>query len=482
MGYITANNLMCANLGLVPATVGEVGVDLRNFGNVDGDLMQRAQMRETEASASRGGMVVIEPDADVVDFTVDCTYRPGQKSVRQPTLWQDPNAMVCCAAPRSHIDGFTSAQIADAMIEQLPFDDVFSRAVVQLLQQCAGIYALTDGRPCNGMYPLSLMHKVNRLYYLYYNLALPVTQRVGYLRENALTGTGEGIDETCRSLCEICDDEVSEIAHEQVFPRLLSLCLHNANEANIEISASAKDGQHFAGRLISMYESFCSRNPEYNCDIIIGSETAFGTRSVTVCIRGPNALSLFQSESGVHKFESKSVKGSGRKKTGGKVHTQLVNVLVLPPIQMENGFTEGELEVSYYSGTGAGGMGRNAHQKCVRILHRPTGIITTGSNSRSKEGNFALARQRMIAALDRRAALQMRSERADLWAERPESSIVRSYEFDRGMVSERVHGEKREYQLVGFIAGNINESLTLAQQQLLLQAILNELEEMEGLG
>ncbi|HNR88939.1 MAG TPA: peptide chain release factor-like protein [Spirochaetota bacterium] len=59
-----------------------------------------------------------------------------------------------------------------------------------------------------------------------------------------------------------------------------------------------------------------------------------------------------------------------------------------------------ECEVDYYSGTGKGGQNRNRHYNCVRLRHRPTGIIALGTEERSQRKNFALALQRLLERIE----------------------------------------------------------------------------------
>lgn len=49
--------------------------------------------------------------------------------------------------------------------------------------------------------------------------------------------------------------------------------------------------------------------------------------------------------------------------------------------------TADDFEVTWFSGTGAGGQYRNKHQNCCRLKHKETGIIGTGQSNRSQEAN-----------------------------------------------------------------------------------------------
>jgi len=59
--------------------------------------------------------------------------------------------------------------------------------------------------------------------------------------------------------------------------------------------------------------------------------------------------------------------------------------------------TKKDLDITYFSGHGAGGQHRNKHKNCVRIKHRDTGVIVTGQEQRSKDQNLQQAMKRLVA-------------------------------------------------------------------------------------
>jgi len=50
--------------------------------------------------------------------------------------------------------------------------------------------------------------------------------------------------------------------------------------------------------------------------------------------------------------------------------------------------TKKDLNITFFSGTGAGGQYRNKHQNCVRIIHPESGAIATGQSNRDRQSNI----------------------------------------------------------------------------------------------
>lgn len=57
--------------------------------------------------------------------------------------------------------------------------------------------------------------------------------------------------------------------------------------------------------------------------------------------------------------------------------------------------TKKDLEINYFSGSGAGGQHRNKHQNCVRMYHKESGVRTTGQDSRERQSNLKTAFKRL---------------------------------------------------------------------------------------
>jgi peptide chain release factor 1 len=85
----------------------------------------------------------------------------------------------------------------------------------------------------------------------------------------------------------------------------------------------------------------------------------------------------------------------------GRVHSSTVTVAVLDPLEPTHvTFNDADFRIEWFSGTGNGGQNKNKVQACCRLIHIETGLTQT-AQTRSRENSYKLARERMIAALER---------------------------------------------------------------------------------
>lgn len=86
--------------------------------------------------------------------------------------------------------------------------------------------------------------------------------------------------------------------------------------------------------------------------------------------------------------------------------------------------TKDDFEVTWFSGSGAGGQYRNKHQNCCRIKHKETGVIGTGQSQRNREANRKEAFESVVKNPKFNAWLQMKISEALYGAEESIDSIV----------------------------------------------------------
>lgn len=82
------------------------------------------------------------------------------------------------------------------------------------------------------------------------------------------------------------------------------------------------------------------------------------------------------------------------------MHTSTVTVAVVDPLAVPTGCRpDDDFSIEWFSGTGKGGQHRNKHQNCVRLTHRPTGIVQT-ITGRERASNLRQAFETLNARLD----------------------------------------------------------------------------------
>ena len=82
--------------------------------------------------------------------------------------------------------------------------------------------------------------------------------------------------------------------------------------------------------------------------------------------------------------------------------------------QIVKSLPENELEETFARSSGPGGQNVNKVATAVTLRHRPTGLSVTVQDSRSQMRNRQLARERLLEAIEHRAAEVLEAKRAAL--------------------------------------------------------------------
>lgn len=107
-----------------------------------------------------------------------------------------------------------------------------------------------------------------------------------------------------------------------------------------------------------------------------------------------------------------------------------------------------ECDLEWYSGSGPGGQRRNKVKCCLRLKHRPSGIVVSATGTyRHVNQRDALKelKRRLIAASDAKAAALKKSKRD---AKIREHRVVRTYDFSSGVVKDHRTGRKAQIRKV----------------------------------
>ena len=134
-----------------------------------------------------------------------------------------------------------------------------------------------------------------------------------------------------------------------------------------------------------------------------------------------------------------------------------MTVAVIDPSVPAHTFNEADLQIEWYSGTGAGGQHRNKHQNSARITHIPTGIVVTAqcrSRENSKSQAVAEIQQRVDQITKMQYNTSIASDRKQQVGSGMRGDKIRTYRFQDDVVKDHLTGSSASVKKV--LAGNFD--------------------------
>lgn len=131
----------------------------------------------------------------------------------------------------------------------------------------------------------------------------------------------------------------------------------------------------------------------------------------------------------------------------GRVHTSTVTVAVLPLALVtatQVKVTTTDVRTEWFSGTGAGGQHRNKHQNSCRLIHEPTGIVTTAQcrkRSQSYEQALAELERKLQEQADAQSLSETSALRTSLTGTGMRADKIRTYRFQDDHVKDHTTGK-----------------------------------------
>ena len=164
----------------------------------------------------------------------------------------------------------------------------------------------------------------------------------------------------------------------------------------------------FAHSLFRMYQMYAA-SKGWTMEILNYNETELGGVKEADCIiNGSGAYSRLKFESGVHR-----VQRVPETESGGRIHTSTATVAVLPEMEeVDVEIRPEDIEMQVFRSSGAGGQHINKTSSAVRLIHKPTGIVTSCQTQRSQLQNREYAMEMMKAKLYQ-IALQQHKDKID---------------------------------------------------------------------
>ena len=230
--------------------------------------------------------------------------------------------------------------------------------------------------------------------------------------------------------------------------------------------AGGTEAQDWAEMLYRMYMQWANKHGfEFEMlDYLDGDEA--GLKSATVMIHGENAYGYLKGEHGVHRLVRVSPFDANARR-----QTSFAALEVMPelPQDIEVEIRPEDIEMQVYRSSGAGGQHINKTSSAVRLIHKPTGIVTACQTQRSQFQNRDYAMEMLKAKLVQLKLQQHAEKISDLKGVQLKiewGSQIRSYVF---MPYQLVKDNRTDYEtgniqsvMDGELDGFINAYLTKA--------------------
>src|SRR6266508_3954672 len=181
------------------------------------------------------------------------------------------------------------------------------------------------------------------------------------------------------------------------------------DEADAIVQINAKDGgvdaQDWSEMLLRMYERWSDRRG-FTITLNGVSEGAeAGIMSAEVTIAGRYAYGLMTGERGTHRLVRISpFDNQGRRQTSFAA-VQVWPVMDAPDVELN----DADIRMEVFRASGAGGQHINKTSSAVRLIHEPTGLVSSSQEERSQLQN----RERAMGRLKAMVAAKIEQEHAD---------------------------------------------------------------------